>query len=125
MSETESKDEASSAPIEVSNTGPLELLTDTYSLEEMQYLCTEFDSDRGVTIDHIKTLKVNQYMDMVVEQQFGQPNKKDKQYTPESEHLAFDAGRLLADADSILQDEFNGFSTVEDGTDAVCPGGIH
>ena len=50
MSETESTDETSGAPVEVSNTGPLELLSDIYSLEEMQYLCTEFDSDRGVTV---------------------------------------------------------------------------
>ena len=58
-------------------------------------------------MDHIKTLTIDQYMEMVVEQQFGQSNKKEKQYAPESGHLAFDAGGLLAHLDSILQDGFN------------------
>jgi hypothetical protein len=110
-SETDSTDETSGAPIGRSNTASLERLSDIYSLEEMQYMCTEFDSYRGVTVEHINKLTVNVYMDMFEEQQ--------------CEHLAFDAGRLVAHADSILQDEFNGFSIAEDGTDAVCPGDIH
>ena len=45
-SETENTDDTSGAPIEISNTAPMELLPDIYPLKEMQYLCTEFDSDR-------------------------------------------------------------------------------
>ena len=112
---TGSTDETSCAPIGRSDTASLEKLSDIYSFEEMQYMCTEFDSDRQVTVEHIKTLTVKEYADMFMEY-------KDEQ---QCKHLGFDTGGLIAHADSILQDEFNGFSTAEDGTDAVCPGDIH
>ena len=47
---------------------------------------------------------------------------KDEQ---QCKYLGFDTGGLMAHADSILQDEFNGVSTAEDGTHVVCPGDIH
>lgn len=39
--------------------------------------------------------------------------------------MVFETGGLLAQADSILQDELNGYTSVGDYTDAVCAGDIH
>ena len=53
---TGSTGETSGAPIERSDTASLGKLSERYSFGEMQYMCTEFDSDRQVTVEHIKTL---------------------------------------------------------------------
>jgi hypothetical protein len=67
-------------------------LSDIYSFEEMQYMCTEIDSDRQVTVEHVKTLTVKEYVDMFME------HKEEQQ----CKHLGCDTGRPMAHADSYL-----------------------